>query len=160
MLSKNVTNKKCAPKFVFFHENKFRKFFDLKNWLWKSNFCTFWHLPFTPISKIQWFHLTTVAKNLCNFVSLPWKLHNQYCHSTHLQNNRLAAAVEVFGSPVGKFSIIISSSSDVAWSDDSSSVPKSCLKNKEINWESKSFLRTWTCVFLNYVKSKKSNIKS
>ena len=58
--------------------------------------------------------------------------------STHLQNNRLAAAVEVFGSPVGKFSIIISSSSDVAWSDDSSSVPKSCLKNKEINWESKN----------------------
>ena len=27
----DVTNKKCAPKFVFFHENKFRKFFDLKN---------------------------------------------------------------------------------------------------------------------------------
>ena len=30
----------------------------------------------------------------------------------------------------GKFSIINSSSSDVAWSEDSSSVPKSCLQSK------------------------------
>ena len=33
--------------------------FDVKNWLWMSNFHTFWHLPITPIPKIQWFHLTT-----------------------------------------------------------------------------------------------------
>ena len=29
-------------------------------WLWKSDFGTIWHLPITPICKIQWFHLTTV----------------------------------------------------------------------------------------------------
>ena len=44
----------------------------------------FWRLATTPILKIQkisfdysWF----LAKNLSNFVSLPWKLHNQYCHN-------------------------------------------------------------------------------
>ena len=41
----------------------------------------FWHLDITPILKIilfdySWF----LAKNLSNFVSLPWKLHNRYCH--------------------------------------------------------------------------------
>ena len=34
--------------------------FDLENWLWKSDFGTFWHLPITPFLKIQWFPLTTV----------------------------------------------------------------------------------------------------
>ena len=34
--------------------------FDVENWLRKSDFGTFWHLPITPIGKIQWFHLTTV----------------------------------------------------------------------------------------------------
>ena len=31
--------------------------FDIENWLWKSNFGTFWHLPITPILKIQQFSL-------------------------------------------------------------------------------------------------------
>ena len=26
---------------------------DLENWLWKSNFGIFWHLPINPILKIQ-----------------------------------------------------------------------------------------------------------
>ena len=48
MLSENFDNKKCAPKLVFFNEKKLRKIqmiFDIENWLWKSNFGTFWHLP-------------------------------------------------------------------------------------------------------------------
>jgi hypothetical protein len=28
---------------------RFRWFFDIENWLWKSNFSTFWHLPTTPV---------------------------------------------------------------------------------------------------------------
>ena len=40
--------------------SKIRMIFDVENWLWKSNFGTFWHLPITPLRKIQWFHLTTV----------------------------------------------------------------------------------------------------
>ena len=56
--------------------------FDLENWLWTSNFGTFWHLPITPIHKFQWFHLNSwfLGQNLSTFASLPWKLHNQYCH--------------------------------------------------------------------------------
>ena len=37
-------------------EKKLRKIpmiFDIENWLWKSNFGTFWHLPIVPILKIQ-----------------------------------------------------------------------------------------------------------
>ena len=52
MLWKNVNNKKYAPKFIFFNEKKIRKIpmiFDIENWLWKSNFGTFWH--FTQILK-------------------------------------------------------------------------------------------------------------
>ena len=59
MLSKNLNDKKCSPKFVFFNE-KNQKDSD----------------------EIKWFHLTK-AKNHFNFVSLPWKLHNRYCHNRH-----------------------------------------------------------------------------
>ena len=31
----------------------FRIIFEIGNWLWKSNFGTFWHLPINPILKIQ-----------------------------------------------------------------------------------------------------------
>ena len=47
MLSKNLNDKKCSPKFVFFNE-KNQKDSD----------------------EIKWFHLT-MAKNHFNFVSLP-----------------------------------------------------------------------------------------
>ena len=40
------------------------------------------------------------------------------------------AVFEAAPADTGKFSIINSSSSDVAWSEDSSSVPKSCLQSK------------------------------
>ena len=45
----------------------------------------FWQFTTTLILKIQSFHLWFdyswfLAKNLSNFVSLPWKLHNRYCH--------------------------------------------------------------------------------
>ena len=54
MLSKNVNNKKCAPKLVFFNKNQDSDdFWHRKLWLWKSDFGTFWHLPITPILKIQ-----------------------------------------------------------------------------------------------------------
>ena len=86
--------KKCAPKLVLFNEKKLRKIpmiFDVENWLWKSNFGTFWHVPTTPILKIQWFYLTIayswfVGKNLSNFLSPDLKLHNPYCHKKRAQN--------------------------------------------------------------------------
>ena len=55
LLSKNVNNKKCAPKLVFSNEKKLRDSddFEVKNRLCKLNFDTFWHLPITPILKIQ-----------------------------------------------------------------------------------------------------------
>ena len=45
--SKNVNNKKHAPKLIFFNENKLRKIqiiFDIKNWLWKLVIDIFWML--------------------------------------------------------------------------------------------------------------------
>ena len=42
--SKNVNNKKCAPKLIFFNEKKLRKIqiiFDIENWLWKSEIVNF-----------------------------------------------------------------------------------------------------------------------
>ena len=61
MWSKNrcyQTIKKCTPK-VFLDEKKIRKT-QIENWLWKSNFGTFWHLSITAICKIQWFHFNRV----------------------------------------------------------------------------------------------------
>ena len=44
ILSKNVNNKKCAPKLVFFNEKKklrkIRMIFDIETWLWKFIFRT------------------------------------------------------------------------------------------------------------------------
>ena len=75
-LSKNVSNLKCAPKFVFFNEKiirKIRMIFDFKNWLWKSNFHTFWHLlphyTNSQNSMISFDNSWFLAKNLFNFVS-------------------------------------------------------------------------------------------
>ena len=36
---------------------KIRVIIDMENWLWKSNFGTFWQLPINPILKIQYFPL-------------------------------------------------------------------------------------------------------
>ena len=85
MLSKNVNNKKFASKFVFFNEKKSERF----GWFLKVKF---WHLlTARHYSNYQnlvisfhysWF----LTKHLSNFVSLPWKLHNRYCHNSHLHN--------------------------------------------------------------------------
>ena len=70
MLSKSANNKKCAPKLIFFNEKKMGEIpiiFDIDNWLRKSNFGTFWHLPINPIHKIQSFPLSLlIFFNLSN----------------------------------------------------------------------------------------------
>jgi hypothetical protein len=92
MVSKNVNNKKCAPKLIFFNEKKIEKDSD-----------NFWHrkltlkvkrlgdialfdaYPLTQFSKFNnfiwvcWF----LGKNLSNFVPPVWKLNNPYCHIHH-----------------------------------------------------------------------------
>ena len=85
ILSKNVNNKRYAPKLVLFIEKRLRKIrmiFDIENWLWKSNFglC---HLPLIQNSKFNHFLLVCwfLGKSLSNFVSPVWKLHNPYCHN-------------------------------------------------------------------------------
>ena len=85
ILSKNVFNKKCGPELVFFNEKKWRKIrmiFDLENWLWKSNFGTFWQLTTTPILKIQSFRFGMLI--LLYFVPPAWKLENPYCCSVRI----------------------------------------------------------------------------
>ena len=56
MLSKNVNNKKCSPKFIFFDEDKIEKGLDgfwHRKLTLKVKFGTFRHLPTTPIIKFQ-----------------------------------------------------------------------------------------------------------
>ena len=92
MLSKNVNNKKCAPKLIFFNEKKIEK--DSDNFWYRKltlkvgrlgDFALFDTSPLVQFSKFKnflwvcWF----LGKNLSNFVPPVWKLHNPYCHSRH-----------------------------------------------------------------------------
>ena len=86
-LSINIFYKKRAPKQLFFNEKKNQKDSD-----------DFWHRKLTL--KVKFCHYLTpchysnsqnlvisfeyswfLVKNLSNFLSLPWKLHNRYCHN-------------------------------------------------------------------------------
>ena len=93
MLSKNVNNKKCAPKLIFFNEKKIEK--DSDNFWYRKltlkvkrlgDFALFDTSPLTQFSKFNnflwvcWF----LGKNLSNFVPPVWKLHNPYCHIDHI----------------------------------------------------------------------------
>ena len=51
--------------------------FDKENWLWKSSQI----LTTSKFGNFIWLQLMLSQKNLSNFVSLPWKLHNRYCHT-------------------------------------------------------------------------------
>ena len=67
---------------------KLRMISEVENWLWKSNFGTFWHLSFNQFSKFNnflwlcWF----LGKNPSTFVHPAWKLDNPYCHSWGLED--------------------------------------------------------------------------
>ena len=91
MPSKNVINKKCAPKLIFFNEKKIEK--DSDNFWYRKltlkvgrlgDFDLFDTSPLVQFSKfknflwVSWF----LGKNLSNFVPPVWKLHNPYCHNT------------------------------------------------------------------------------
>ena len=98
MLSKYVSNKKCAPKLIFFNEKKIEK--DSDNfWHRKStlkvkrlgDFALFDTSPLTQFSKFNdflwvcWF----LGKNLPNFVPSVWKLHNPYCHKVNKRSKNI-----------------------------------------------------------------------
>ena len=89
MLSKNVNNKKCAPKLIFFNEKKIEK--DSDNFWYRKltlkvgrlgDFALFDTSPLVQFSKFKnflwvgWF----LGKNLSDFVPPVWKLHYPYCH--------------------------------------------------------------------------------
>ena len=50
----NISNNKGINSYFSMKKKvwKILIIFDIKNWLWKSNFVTFWHLPITPMLKI------------------------------------------------------------------------------------------------------------
>ena len=85
---KIVKNKKYAPKLILlFFFRKIQMILDIENWLWKSDFGTFWqHGTMFTIYKnniminilwLCWFW----AKIQSNFVSSPWKLDNPPYHT-------------------------------------------------------------------------------
>ena len=81
--AKNAFYKKGAPKLIFFNEIFFRKiwtFFTIENWLWKSNFCTFWPL-FDHFVKFQLYryqknilHEWSRVKNLSHVSYVAWNV--------------------------------------------------------------------------------------
>ena len=94
MLSKNVNNKKWAPKLIFFNEKKIEK--DSDNFWYRkltlkvgrlSDFALFDTSPLVQFSKFKNFLLVCwfLGKHLSNFVPPVWKLHNPYCHTVLLQ---------------------------------------------------------------------------
>ena len=79
---------KCAPKFIFFHEERFKKIliiFDMKIDFESqiSAILTPPHYTNSQNSMIPFDYSWSLAQNLSNFVSLPWKLHNWYCHNPY-----------------------------------------------------------------------------
>ena len=93
MLSKNVNNKKYAPKLIFFNEKKIEKYSD-NFWYRKltlkvkrlGDFALFDTSPLIQFSKFNnylWV-CSFLGKNLPNFLPPVWKLHNPYCHSSGL----------------------------------------------------------------------------
>ena len=65
---------------------KIRMIFDIENWLWKSNFGTFWQLAINPkLNNFLWVYWF-LCKNVSNFVPPVWKLHNTYCHTLQINN--------------------------------------------------------------------------
>ena len=79
ILSKNVNNKKCAPKLVFFNEKKKWERFESQILVLFDTSPSFQFSKFNNFLWVCWF----LGKNLSNFVSPAWKLHNPYCHSHH-----------------------------------------------------------------------------
>ena len=84
MLSKNVKNKTCTPKLVFFNEKNKKDSNDF--WHRKLSLkVKFWHFFNPPhytnfqssIIKFGWF----LGKNLFGFVPPAWKLDNPYCYN-------------------------------------------------------------------------------
>ena len=110
-LSKNVNNKKCAPKLIFFNEKKIEK--DSDNFWHRKltlkvkrlgDFALFDTSPLTQFWKFNnflwvcWFW----GKNLSNFAHPVWKLHNPYCHIGHCLNKINLLIHAFFSIPVAK----------------------------------------------------------
>ena len=80
MLLRNVNNKKCAPKFLFFKKRKCKKIrmiFEVENHPKKVRFRYFLtppHYTNSQNSMISFDYCWFLAKNLSNFVYLSWKL--------------------------------------------------------------------------------------
>ena len=109
MPSKNVINKKCAPKLIFFNEKKIEK--DSDNFWYRKltlkvkrlgDFALFDTSPLTQFSKFNnflwvcWF----LSKNLSNFLPPVWKLHYPYCHNLHGKINSSAVLLYSLKSPL------------------------------------------------------------
>ena len=66
---------------IFWELRKIQIIFDIVNWLWKSNFGTFWQFSkFNNFRWVRWF----LGNFFSNFVPPAWKLNNLYCHNRHL----------------------------------------------------------------------------
>ena len=105
MLSKNVNNKKCAPKLIFFNEKKIEK--DSDNFWHRKltlkvkrlgDFALFDTSPLVQFSKFNNFLLVCwfLGKNLSNFVPPVWKLHDPYCHNQERRTNSVSSAIAHF----------------------------------------------------------------
>ena len=94
-----ISIKKCALKLVFFNEKNSDRFgWFLRYKIENQILALFYSSPLIQNSKFNnflwvcWF----LGKNLSNFGSTIWKLHNPYCHSKYSGFNFSWDKVEIF----------------------------------------------------------------
>ena len=83
----NVKNHRNLSQFFFWLKNtKLGAHFLILTFFDNINFKSLYFLKWCPIFDssplLQFSKFNNLAKNLSNFVSLSWKLHNRYCHIT------------------------------------------------------------------------------
>jgi len=80
-LSKDYFYKKCAPQLLFLieknNQKKIRMILDSENYLWKSDFGTFWRTVMEWILKVQWFSLSMLIFSQISCFLGPRKLVSQ-----------------------------------------------------------------------------------
>ena len=122
----------------------------------------FWHRKLTLKVKFQHFltpsHYTNlqnsmisfdcswfVAKNLSNFISLPWTFHNRYCHNMHIWHSK--QFFTIYNKAVGP--TCISKSKVLIWNLDG----WIGLSQKQLKWFQNSFLWGFPMIIKNILNN-------
>ena len=77
---------------IFWFSPNFKSLYFLK---WCLIFDSLPLLKFSQVNNLIWIQ-SFFSQDLSNFISLPWKLHNRYCHSIKLSSSFLVFWLDCF----------------------------------------------------------------